>query len=91
MFDSPILHYELIASGRHIITRDGRVYGAWVRKSLLLRHPDLNLVARLEFFGAGVSSLVGFVPEGLVPFPEDRKSTCLNSSHSSVSRMPSSA
>ena len=31
------------------------------------------------------------LPNGLAPGPEDRKSTRLNSSHSSVSRMPSSA
>ena len=47
----------------------------------------------LPFILLALATLVGFVVAdwGTVETPLDRKSTRLNSSHSSVSRMPSSA
>ena len=60
-----------------------------------------RLVLALAYFGVGIIHLKnpeGFMPimPEFVPFPRevvlaDRKSTRLNSSHSTLSRMPSSA
>ena len=47
-----------------------------------------SMESKLEFFGEDIGYYKVYMPEFT---KEDRKSTRLNSSHSSVSRMPSSA
>ena len=50
-----------------------------------------GVTADQVFMGNGVSELIDLVLRALLSTDEDRKSTRLNSSHSSPSRMPSSA
>ena len=57
-----------------------------IKNYILFGVPD-----KKDFYGEGASDPKGPVPLGLKKLKEDRKSTRLNSSHTDISRMPSSA
>ena len=78
---SAILALIILVKNYHRLTR------GFIKGSYLMRGTRALLVIMIFFFLANISISDGYI----IPLILDRKSTRLNSSHTDISRMPSSA